>query len=157
MPYRKRSRLRGMIAGVFAICACISAAHAAGIELPVPKVTIYPGDAITGDLLTVKAFNQSAETLPVIRTPDAAIGKIARRTLLPGKPIPLGYIRDAELIKQGKQVRIVFSEGPLTISGVAVALQSGGAGDLLSLRNVDSGTVIKGVVQADGSVRIAGP
>jgi flagella basal body P-ring formation protein FlgA len=51
----------------------------------------------------------------------------------------------------------VFSEGPLTISGLAVALQSGGVGDVLSLRNVDSGTVIRGTVQGDGSVRIAGP
>jgi flagellar basal body P-ring formation protein FlgA len=157
MPYRTRSRLAGIIALGLAICTGIGSARAEGLELPVPKVTIYPGDAITADLLGSKAFGPSAEALPVVRSPEAAIGKVARRTLLPGKPIPLIFLRDAELIKQGKPVRIVFSEGPLTISGVAVALQSGGLGDLLALRNIDSGTVIKGIVQEDGSVRIAGP
>jgi flagellar basal body P-ring formation protein FlgA len=36
-------------------------------------------------------------------------------------------------------------------------LQAGGVGDVLSLRNTDSGTVIKGVVEADGTIRVAGP
>jgi flagella basal body P-ring formation protein FlgA len=132
-------------------------ANAAGIELPVPKVTIYPGDPITAELLSVKLFNQAADRLPVVRGLGALVGKVARRTLIAGKPIPISYIRDAELVKQGKPVRIIFSEGPLTISGVAMALQSGGLGDLLSLRNLDSGAVVKGVVEADGTVRIAGP
>ena len=157
MSYRRRCRLAGMIAGVLAVCAGAVAARAAGIELPVPKITIYPGDAITAELLGVKLFNQAADKLPVIRSAGEAVGKVARRTLVAGKPIPVIFIRDAEVIKQGKPVRVVFSEGPLTISGLAVALQSGGVGDVLSLRNVDSGTVIRGTVQGDGSVRIAGP
>lgn len=157
MSYRRHCRLAGMIAGLLAICMSAVTARGAGIELPVPKVTIYPGDAITSDLLGVKLFNQATDKLPVIRAPGDVIGKVARRTLVAGKPIPLIFIRDAEVIKQGKPVRIVFTEGPLTISSMAVALQSGGIGDMLSLRNVDSGAVIKGVVQGDGSVRISGP
>lgn len=157
MSYRRRCRLAGMIAGVLAVCAGAIAARAAGIELPVPKITIYPGDAITAELLGVKLFNQAADKLPVIHSAGEAIGKVARRTLVAGKPIPVIFIRDVEVIKQGKSVRVVFSEGPLTISGLAVALQSGGVGDVLSLRNVDSGTVIRGTVQGDGSVRITGP
>ena len=65
------------------------------------------------------------------------------------------FIRDAEVIKQGKPVRVVFSEGPLIISGLAVALQSGGVGDVLSLRNIDSGTVIRGIVR--GTARSGSP
>ena len=33
----------------------------------------------------------------------------------------------------------------------------GGIGDLVSLRNLDSGSVIKGTVAPDGTVRVAGP
>jgi len=54
-------------------------------------------------------------------------------------------------------VQIVFREGPLEILGHAVALQSGGKGDVISLRNIDSGVIIKGVVEADGTVQVGIP
>lgn len=132
-------------------------AHATSVELAVPKITIYPGDTIGADLLTVKTFRERADQLPVIRSPDAAVGKVARRTLIAGKPIPLTYLRDAQVVQQGKSVRIVYAEGPLTISGLAIALQSGGVGDLIALRNVDSGSTIRGIAEADGTVRIVAP
>lgn len=142
-----------------AIALCSSAAHArmATIDLPVPKITIYPGDIISGELLSIKTFRADAGRLPVLRSKDSAIGKVARRTLIAGKPIPVSHIREAELVKQGKPVRIVFSQGPMVISSVAIPLQSGGAGDILSLRNVDSGAIIKGIISEDGTVRISGP
>jgi flagella basal body P-ring formation protein FlgA len=93
----------------------------------------------------------------VVQTAEALIGKVARRTLIAGKPVPLTYVRDREVVQKGKPVRVVFTSGGLTISGMAVPLQAGGVGDVLSLRNTDSGTVIKGVVEADGTIRVAGP
>ncbi|MGF1621488.1 MAG: flagellar basal body P-ring formation chaperone FlgA [Rhodomicrobiaceae bacterium] len=134
-----------------------TSANAAGIELAVPKITIYPGDSIGADLLTVKRFRERANQLPVIRSPDDAVGKVARRTLIAGKPIPLTYLRDPQVVQQGKAVRIVYAEGPLTISALAIALQSGGVGDLIALRNVDSGSTIRGIAEADGTVRIVAP
>ena len=52
---------------------------------------------------------------------------------------------------------VVFQAGNLTITGQAIALQGGRVGDFLSLRNADSGKVIKGIVQADGTVRVSDP
>jgi flagella basal body P-ring formation protein FlgA len=98
-----------------------------------------------------------AEPLAVFQSSDGLMGKVARRTLIAGKPIPITYVRDPQVVQRGKPVRVVFMEGGLIISSMAVPLQAGGVGDVLSLRNVDSGAVIKGVVEADGSIRIAGP
>lgn len=162
-----RLELRGMISPVvlrLLVLAVVllapmqmTAAAPVGIELPVPKITIYPGDVIRPELLSMKRFRRRQEELPLIRNKQAAIGKVARRTLIAGKPIPTNHLREPQLIQQGKKVRIVFTQGPLTISGVAVALQSGAVGDTLSVRNIDSGTVIKGTIAPDGSVRISGP
>ena len=135
-----------------------SLASAAGLELPVPKITIYPGDVIGQNLLVDKTFAiPSGENWPVHLDRGGLVGKIAKRTLLPGKPIPLNSVREADLITQGKPVTLVFQSGGLTITGRAVALQAGRVGDLLSLRNVDSNTIIKGIVQADGTVNVGGP
>jgi flagella basal body P-ring formation protein FlgA len=140
-----------------AVIASFAIARAANVELPVPNITIYPGDVVGGEMLVMKTMRLRDETAPIVRTQEAAIGKVARRTLVAGRPIPTAYLTDPQVVRQGKSVQIVFSEGGLMISGVGIALQSGGVGDLISVRNADSGTVIRGIVEANGSVRIAGP
>jgi flagellar basal body P-ring formation protein FlgA len=141
-----------------ALMLCGSLAFAAGVEVPVPSITIYPGDVIGDSLLLNKTFTvQPGQNWPVYKSRDELVGKVARRTLLPGKPIPLNSLREADTISQGKPVVIVFQAAGLTITGQAVPLQSGRVGDVLSLRNVDSGAMIKGIVQADGTVRVSGP
>ncbi|TIO47611.1 MAG: flagella basal body P-ring formation protein FlgA, partial [Mesorhizobium sp.] len=44
--------------------------------------------------------------------------------------------------------------GALTISAAGVTLQPGAAGDLIKIRNVDSGKIISGTVMADGTIRV---
>lgn len=130
---------------------------AGNIELPVPRLTIYPGDVISAESLGSQLYGPAAERLPVFRSREALIGKVARRMLLAGKPVPLNAIRDAEVIQQGKHVKLIFQADALTITGVGVALQSGGVGEVLAVRNVDSGATVRGTVQADGSVKLEGP
>lgn len=135
-----------------------SLALAGGVELPVPTVTIYPGDLIGETLLVDKAFQfRPGESLPVYQGRDGLVGKVARRTLLPGKPIPLNAVREPETIAQGRAVSIVFQQGGLTIIGQGIPLQGGRTGDLIPVRNIDSGLVVKGIVQADGTLRVSGP
>jgi flagella basal body P-ring formation protein FlgA len=133
-------------------------ARAAELELPVPRVTLYPGDAIGEEQIVERAFIAHTVARSTIHEArESVIGKVARRTLLPGQPIPLNGVRDPYLVTQGKNAVVVFEEGGLTITANAMALQNGGVGDLINLRNVDSGTVIKGTVAPDGTVRLAGP
>jgi flagella basal body P-ring formation protein FlgA len=73
--------------------------------------------------------------------------------LLPGQPIPRVAIREAYVVIQGKTIPVVFQSGTVTITGVALALESGSAGEMISARNPDSGIVIRGIVQPDGSLR----
>ena len=143
-------------AGAMLLCSGLS--MAAGIELPVPNITLYPGDVIGDNVLDDHTFPvRPGQGMAVYKQREGLVGKIARRTLLPGKPIPLNSVREADLISQGKMVTIIFQQGGLTITGQAVPLQAGRVGDLLSLRNADSGAIVKGIVQADGTVRVSGP
>jgi flagella basal body P-ring formation protein FlgA len=50
-------------------------------------------------------------------------------------------------------VSFVFQSGNITITGVAQAAESGSAGEIVSARNPDSGALVRGVVQPDGSLR----
>ena len=93
-----------------------------------------------------------------MRRATALIGKVARRTLLPGQPIAVNAIREPYLVNQGKTVagRLRDRRADHHQPG-ALALQNGGVGDVVSLRNTDSGTVIKGTVAPDGTVRLGAP
>ena len=48
----------------------------------------------------------------------------------------------------------MFITNGLTISLTAVTLEAGSAGDVVKVRNVDSGAVFSAVVMADGTVRV---
>jgi len=127
------------------------------ISLPVPRVAIYPGDTISADALYERMFvARSVARATVLEAQSAAIGKVARRTLLPNQPIALNAIRDPFVIAQGKQAFLVFKADGLTITSSAVALQNGGVGDIVTARNADSGIVVRGAVQADGTIRVDG-
>jgi flagellar basal body P-ring formation protein FlgA len=126
--------------------------------LPVPNVTIYPNDTIRESWIVEHDFSTSPFPPKggVVDSRAALVGKIARRTLLPGMPIPVTAIGEPRLVINGERVRVVYSEGGLTITTYGSALQAGGAGDVVSVRNLDSGLTISGVVQPDGSVSVSG-
>ncbi len=152
----RRSVLCLVVAGLASIEAQALAAEE--LLLPVPNVTIYPNDTIRESWIVEHDF--SASPFPpkggVIDARAALIGKIARRTLLPGMPIPVTAVGEPRLVSNGERVRVVYTEGGLTITTYGSALQAGGAGDVVSVRNLDSGLTISGVVQPDGSISVSG-
>jgi flagella basal body P-ring formation protein FlgA len=140
------------IATVAGICTPALAQEA----VLIPNRVIYPGETITaGALKQVKLVPGKVKPDAVATTLPELDGKVARRTLLPGRMIPTGSVRDAWIVEPGKPVRVIFMQGGLEIALSAVALQAGAAGDMVRLRNVDSGSVFDGVVMADGTVRVS--
>jgi flagella basal body P-ring formation protein FlgA len=142
----------------FAIVAVpLATAQADAERLPVPSVTIYPGDVISQGLLTFGDFAVgTADRMAVVGSPDELIGKVARRTLLPGKLIARNSVSVPTVVQKGTIVAAVFRQGDLTITASVLALQSGALGEVIQVRNIDSGKTIVGAVRADGSVTVGG-
>lgn len=146
---RKRISAVGLVGVALVAGLPMLAAHAASDEtvaVPVPHVTINPGDVIRESQIVEKEFDARISKRDFYQAPSDVIGKVSRRVLLPGKPIPLAALKEAYLVSSGEMVRIVFTSNGLEVSGRALALQSGRRGEIVSCRNVDSGVVIRGVV-----------
>jgi flagella basal body P-ring formation protein FlgA len=125
--------------------------------LPVPGIIIYPGELIKDNRLVDRDFSADFPTSKLAAIDSAAlVGKVARRTLFPGSPIPWSAVGDPNAVANGAKVRIVFEDGLLAIMAYGTALQAGSVGDVISVRNLSSGLTISGAVQADGSVRAGG-
>jgi flagellar basal body P-ring formation protein FlgA len=121
----------------------------------VARLTIYPGDLITAEMLDDRRLAVRAGTvLPAFATRQQLVGKLAKRTLLPGQGIAVGAVRDPDAVRSGRSVALVFAAGELVITGRGLALQAGAVGDVISIQNSDSLVVVRGTIQGDGSVRI---
>jgi flagella basal body P-ring formation protein FlgA len=122
---------------------------------PVPATAIYPGDLIKEEMIIDRAFapNMPGAAAFVSERP-MAVGRIARRTLLPGQLIPINALEEQKIVTRGNVVKVVVEDGDLSIITYGSSLQSGSAGSLIQLRNLDTGVIIRGIIQPDGSVRI---
>lgn len=130
--------------------------NASDLAPPTPSVVIYPGDIIRDDMLSDLPADTARGVGPFAETRSAVVGKMARRTLLPGAAIPLAGVDFPRLVNNGGEVKLVYIDNGLEISTVGMALQDGAAGDMVKVRNDDSGVTVTGVVQSDGAVRVSG-
>jgi len=129
-------------------------AEASSINLPVPRTTIHPGEEITHQHLIERRFpSRTAQQFRVVPHRNDAVGKTARRTLPAGRPIPENAVENEVLVKRGEPARLVFQEQGLIIIMQVEAMQSGSEGKVVRVRNIDSGLIVTGVVQDDGTIR----
>jgi flagella basal body P-ring formation protein FlgA len=148
-------RLPRLVASALAAALCgLSPLCAEERMLPVPVAVIYPGEVIRESMLVERAFGAGAGG-SVAETKSALVGKVARRTLLPDQPIPPIAVDAPKVVSINAPVKIVFDEGGMVIIAYGSALQPGAVGDLIRVRNQDSGLVVTGRVQADGSIRVS--
>ncbi len=146
----------GVALAVFVLMSLVGAAQA-GPGAPTPKAVIYPGDVIRDDMLT-----DSPEGVirdgggPYGEDRALIVGKAAKLTLLPGHAIPYAGVANRKLVSNGAEVKLVYEEGGLFIMTEGAALQDGSIGDVVRVRNTDSGVTVSGAVQPDGSVRVGG-
>jgi flagella basal body P-ring formation protein FlgA len=122
---------------------------------PTPNQVIYPGDIIRSEMLT----DEPVDDIPglgtaIVDARSALIGKIARRTLLPGRLISAASVENPRAVSNGAQVKLVYRDGPLMIVTFAMALDNGAVGDTIRVRNADSGTIISGTILPDGTVSV---
>ena len=147
---------RVLMVAVVSLLGAVGVANADQNEmLPVPSVTIYPGDPIAETMLVDRPFPAgTSATFPVVIAHTELMGKIARRTLLPGKPIAVNSVAVRALVQRGTIVPATYRDGALVITASVLALQDGALNAAIQARNVDSGKIIVGAVQADGSIQI---
>jgi flagellar basal body P-ring formation protein FlgA len=124
---------------------------------PTPTAVIYPGDVIRDEMI---ADNPEGGVRdgdgPFIEDRALVVGKVARLTLLPGHAIPYAGVSNRKLVVNGAEVKLIYAEGGLVIVTEGAALQDGAIGDVVRVRNSDSGVTVSGAVQPDGSVKVGG-
>lgn len=140
------------------IAVALSPLPAASAELAVVvNRVVYPGETVDATVLEQVTLRRAVKSgSAFVRDVAEVEGKVAKRTLVPGKLIPVSAVREAYVVEAGTVVTVVYSHAGLTITSQAVPLEPGALGAMVKLRNPDSGKIFSGVVMADGSIRVSG-
>jgi flagellar basal body P-ring formation protein FlgA len=154
MLNKARLIMRGAVAALL-VAAFAGAAVGEERRLPVPAVTIRAGEVIKEEMIMERAFAPNLlGVAQFIEARPTLLGRMARRTLLPGQPIPVNAVEDPWAVARGAVVKIVVEDNGLSIVTYGAALQSGAAGALITVRNTDTGVIIRCIVQPDGTVKV---
>ncbi|MDN5926528.1 MAG: flagellar basal body P-ring formation chaperone FlgA [Hyphomicrobiales bacterium] len=154
MKLRRKTILLRLVGCMAALAALAMPVRAEDVAV-VTRHVVYPGQEVSaGDLQIVTVTNHNRDLRTVATSIEQVDGKLTRLTLLPGHYIPLNAVRDAYTVEQGAAVRVLFSGNGLVITATAVTLEPGSAGDVIKVRNTDSGRVFSGIVMADGTIRV---
>lgn len=152
---RKKIVRRGLATLVAALCCGLAVPAVAEMGTAVvPTQIIYPGEEISRG-----AIDQVDVTNPNLagdyaRNADEVIGMVSSRTLLPGRTILLSALRAPYAIKRGSSVRLAFDIGNMTISAAGTPLEDASVGEVIRVRNTDSGIIVSGTVMANGTVKV---
>jgi flagella basal body P-ring formation protein FlgA len=152
-----RNALRPVLAALAAALLWTAATAPAASEetAVIPKRVIYPGETIdAASLSEVPLRNASRIVAEIAYVAEQLDGKVAKRTLLPGRFVPLSSVRDAYVVEAGSPVEVNYIQNGLQITTMAVPLQPGSIGDMIRVRNADSGAVFSGIVLANGTIRV---
>lgn len=131
------------------VLACL-AAHAAAAQTVVPvrpiraQTVIGPADVALEEAATPGALSAL----------DQAVGREARETLYPGRPVLAAQVGAPAVIERNDVVRMSFAAGALAITTEGRALDRGAVGETIRVMNLSSRQIVTGQVAQDGTIEV---
>src|SRR6202020_124227 len=90
----------------------------------------------------------------IARSVDQIAGMELRRPVAAGQPLQLSDLARPPLVTRGSTVQLELTVGALSVSGEAIALDTGAEGDKIRVQNIASRALISAQVIGPGRVRI---
>ena len=147
----KRAVLAALVPVTFAATA--ARAETLGYAV-VPTQIIYPGEQIDAKRLkTVEVTNRNLAQ-GYASDINQVEGLVTTRTLLPGRTIMVASLKQPSALKRGDKILLVYDNGMLRITAAGTPLADGAVGELIQVRNTDTGVILSGTIMPDRSVLV---
>ncbi len=131
----------------------LAAGLAAEPALAASVATVRPVRA--GNVIAESDLEVLEDTVPgTLAAIAEAVGKEAKVTLYPGRPIQPSQIGPPALVDRNQLVRMVYASGPLSISAEGRVLDRAGIGESVRVMNLTSRQTVSGVVAPDGTIEV---
>jgi flagellar basal body P-ring formation protein FlgA len=146
--YKHVKPLTALAIGALGFLGGFGVAHGSEwMALPVPVRTLAAGDLLVTSQLAERRFRAEWVARNAF-APNTIVlgGMVALRTLPKGRPIALADIGPQPDVIAGDIITAVFDGGALQIAAPMLALEAGVSGEMVRLRNPDTGAEISGRV-----------
>ena len=115
---------------------------------------VLRGEALVTNSIEVRQVPLQDLPLNAIRSMDELAGLEASRALSAGTALSLNTLKARQLIKQGQQVVIRASGRGIQVKMAGTALKNGASGELIPVRNSNSGRIVRAAVIDDSTVQV---
>lgn len=123
-------------------------------------VLVASGAIRAGDEISETMLKLESRSLPnvgeAVAAPEEVIGQSSRRSLRAGQPIERRMLAAALLVRKGETVQIVANREGINASVTGQAMEAGHRDEIISVRNVSSGRLIRARVSGAGEVEALG-
>lgn len=157
MKFRRKNIMKAG-AATWLLTLCFTAAGSQAVAemgtAVVPTQIIYPGEVISaGRVEEVDVTNPNLSGGYAQKVAEVS-GMVSKRTLLPGRTITMSALREPYAVTRGSAIRLTFAMGTMTISASGTPLEDAAVGDVIRVRNTDSGIIVNGTVMNDGTIQV---
>ncbi len=113
------------------------------------------GAALRAEDVRVEPRAPSAVPADALSSPEAVAGLELAHPVAPGEVLTARAVRTRRLVRRGAPVTLRAGGPGFAVTALGVAEDDGGPGDVVRVRNSASRRLVQGVVDEEGSVRVA--
>ena len=122
------------------------------VDVPVLVSPLPRGACVAaGDVEHRRVSNRSLPSGVVMQAGELE-GSCARRSLRAGMPIVASALEQPVLIERRARIAMIARRGPMTVTAMGESLSKGRRGEVIRVRNLNSGAIVTGRVQGPGRV-----
>jgi flagella basal body P-ring formation protein FlgA len=125
------------------------------VELPVATARLSAGTILGQDDVHMARVSAGSVRGEVVRAMDQIIGMQLTHGVQPEQPLLLADLTPPIMVRRGALIRVRLESAGLFVTGQAVALQAGSAGERIKVLNPASRTTVEGIVIGPNLVGVA--
>jgi flagella basal body P-ring formation protein FlgA len=103
------------------------------------------------DMLEVPSAQVRAET---ITQKEKIIGLALKRNIAANTPLKENDLQKEKILSRNSTVNIIYNTPTISLKAIGIAMESGGAGDMIKVKNSSSGKIIQAIIKDDQNVEV---
>jgi flagella basal body P-ring formation protein FlgA len=124
------------------------------IEVPVLNIGLNREDIIAPENVILEKIPAQQLNRSMVTDINNLIGKSAKTTLSPNKPIMIHHIQNPVLVKKGSMVNVLVSAPNMELKTQGRSMDNGSQGDQIRVMNINTKNIIQGTIMGPGQVTV---
>lgn len=122
------------------------------ISIPVLSRSMPRDSVLKEEDLVFVEVPDSQVKYDTVADSEKLIGQALKRTIGENTPIKEKDLQKAQILARNKAVNIVYNTPSLSLKTLGIAMESGGEGDIIKVKNSSSGKIVQAIIQDDQNV-----